>query len=177
MAGRVIFLHGASSSGKTTLARALQDRLETPFLHLSIDHLRDSGVLPQTTRDGGRFDWAALRAPFFDGFHRAVAGFAAAGNDVILEHILDTPGWAEDLKVQLAPFDVLFVGVTCPLDVLVAREATRGDRPVGSAAQDFSTVHTHRSYDLTVDGAGCVDDNVRKIVEGWQSGQRRSEFA
>lgn len=42
----IIFLHGASSSGKSTIARSLQAKIEKPFWHISIDHLRDSGVLP-----------------------------------------------------------------------------------------------------------------------------------
>jgi len=33
--GRVILLNGASSSGKSTLAAALQDALDEPFLHVS----------------------------------------------------------------------------------------------------------------------------------------------
>ena len=38
---------------------------------------------------------------FFDGFHRSVAAFADAGNNLILEHILDTPGWRGQLAVLL----------------------------------------------------------------------------
>lgn len=44
--GKIILVHGASSSGKTTLCRALQARLDAPFRHYSIDHFRGSGVLP-----------------------------------------------------------------------------------------------------------------------------------
>ena len=43
---QIIFLHGASSSGKSTIAKALQACIEKPFWHISIDHLRDAGVLP-----------------------------------------------------------------------------------------------------------------------------------
>jgi chloramphenicol 3-O-phosphotransferase len=43
---QIIFLHGASSSGKSTIAKALQARIEKPFWHISIDHLSDAGVLP-----------------------------------------------------------------------------------------------------------------------------------
>jgi chloramphenicol 3-O-phosphotransferase len=35
--GRVIFLNGTSSAGKTTLARAVQDESETPVVHWGID--------------------------------------------------------------------------------------------------------------------------------------------
>jgi len=54
---RIIFLHGASSSGKSTLARALQDRIEGPFWHISIDDLRDAGVLPTRRFQNGSKSW------------------------------------------------------------------------------------------------------------------------
>ncbi|GAB2778123.1 hypothetical protein GCM10027199_61630 [Amycolatopsis magusensis] len=37
--GRVIFLNGTSSAGKTTLARAIQDESDTPFVYWGIDTL------------------------------------------------------------------------------------------------------------------------------------------
>lgn len=44
--GRIIFLNGACSSGKSTLAKAMQEALPAPFLHVSSDHLVASGMLP-----------------------------------------------------------------------------------------------------------------------------------
>lgn len=161
---RIIFLHGASSAGKTTLAQALQEALDRPFLHLSIDHLRDAGALPQAALARGDFSWADMRPAFFDGFHRAVAGFADAGNDIILEHILDTPGWHTDLTRLLAGHDVLFVGLVCPVAVLEHREAQRGDRPLGSAAHDAHHIHAGLSYDLTLDGTAPPEQNVAHIL-------------
>ena len=34
---QIIYLNGPSSSGKTTLAKALQHAFEEPFLHIGID--------------------------------------------------------------------------------------------------------------------------------------------
>jgi chloramphenicol 3-O phosphotransferase len=36
--GNVVWLNGTSSSGKTSIARALQEIMETPYLHTGIDH-------------------------------------------------------------------------------------------------------------------------------------------
>ena len=77
----IIFLHGASSSGKSTIARLLQARIERPFWHVSIDHLRDAGVLPLARFRSGEFAWADARKPFFDGFHASLAAYADAGNN------------------------------------------------------------------------------------------------
>lgn len=177
MTGQIIFLHGASSSGKSTIARALQSRIDRPFWHISIDHLRDSGVLPMARYRSGEFDWKASRQAFFDGFHRSLAAYAGAGNDLIVEHILDTAGWADDLQALLAPHDVFFVGVHCQPQTLARREKDRGDRAGGSALTDFQTIHVGRRYDLELDGEDDVDDNVLRLLDAWRGGRRISEFA
>jgi chloramphenicol 3-O phosphotransferase len=174
---KIIFLHGASSSGKSTIARELQAQLPLPFWHVSIDHLRDAGVLPTARFKSGEFDWKAARAPFFDGFHQSLAAYAGAGNDLVLEHILDTDGWLDQLVTLFAPFDVFFVGVHCPLDELVRREAQRGDRPVGSAAKDFHTIHKGLDYDFEVHSDRDAADNVGRIIAAWEARTAPSVFA
>ena len=132
--GKIILLHGASSAGKSTIARALQNSIDEPFWHVSIDHLRDAGVLPSDRIKRGDFTWRDMRASFFDGFHRSLAAYSEAGNNLIVEHILDTPGWQAELGALLATSDIFFVAVHCPLEELVRRELARGDRGAGSAA-------------------------------------------
>lgn len=174
---QIIFLHGASSSGKSTIAQELQNRAEVPFWHVSIDHLRDSGVLPMQRFRQGHFDWAESRSAIFDGFHASLAAYANAGNNLIVEHILDTSGWIEALKQGFTGHDVLFVAVRCPEDVLAQRELARGDRQVGSAARDERSIHLGRVYDLEVDATESADANVATILDLWRSGRRCSEFS
>ena len=88
--GKILLVHGASSAGKSTLCKALQDALPEPFWHYSIDHLRDSGVLPRERFRRGDFRWAEHRAAFFTGFHQSVVAFAEAGNNLVVEHIVET---------------------------------------------------------------------------------------
>lgn len=173
---QVIFLHGASSSGKSTIAKALQAQIEIPFWHISIDHLRDSGVLPMNRFRSGEFAWVDTRKAFFDGFHAALAAYADAGNNLILEHILDTEGWLEMLCDLLADHDVFFVAVHCPLDALIEREKRRGDRPIGSAKRDFQTIHIGKLYDLELDTGDSVDANVDRVLAAWRSAERSSSF-
>ena len=63
----ILFLHGPSSSGKSTLAAAIREASDRPYLHLSIDHLRDSGAWePSATQIGkprGRGSSRAFTAP------------------------------------------------------------------------------------------------------------------
>jgi len=172
---KIIILNGPSSSGKSTLARAAQSKIELPFWHISIDHLRDSGVLPSARFKSGEFAWSSHRAAFFEGFHRSLAADAEAGNNLIVEHIFDTPGWIGRLAELLAPVDVFFVGLYAPLPELIRREAARGDRPVGDAERDFHSVHRGMRYDFEVSSERPVEENVDALLSAWRT-RTRSVF-
>jgi chloramphenicol 3-O phosphotransferase len=146
-AGRVIFLNGASSSGKSTIAEELLTSLDGPWFHLGVDmfHRIRSGE-----------DWTDEEfLPVFQrtllGFHRAVAGMARAGNDVVLDHVLGERWRLTDCLKVLEGVPVWFVGVHCSLAELERREHERGDRTVGRAALQFPFVHEHGIYDVEVD--------------------------
>ncbi len=152
--GRIIFLHGASSSGKSTLAKALQRVLGEPFLHVSSDHLVAAGLLPERREKGGQFDWwHQMRPRFFDGFHRCLPALAEAGNDLIVDHIIEFASWRRDLARLLAGLDVFLVGVHCDLDEIDRRERERGDRRIGEGRAHVAIdgIHTFGPYDLEVD--------------------------
>jgi hypothetical protein len=63
--------------------------------------------------DGGPFDWwHQVRPRFLAGFHRCLPVLAAAGNDLIVEHIIEFPAWRRDLAVLLADLDVFLAACT-----------------------------------------------------------------
>ncbi|MFC3146285.1 chloramphenicol phosphotransferase CPT family protein [Piscinibacterium candidicorallinum] len=177
MQGSIILLNGASSAGKSTLARALQARLPGPFWHWSIDHLRAAQVLPQARIDRGEFAWRDLREPFFAGFHGSIASLAQAGNSLIVEHIVETQAWMDRLLRTLAGLDVFFVGLHCPLDELERRERARGDRRVGEARADFETTHRFCSYDLECDSMQPAEVNAERVTAAWQVRRAPGAFA
>lgn len=168
-AGRIILINGASSSGKSTLARAVQARIEAPFLHYSIDHLRDSGAVPMERLRSREFLWRDLREAFFEGFERSVVAFAGAGNDLIVDHIMESREWTLRLAGRLADFDVFFVGVRCPLDVLERRELARGDRPAGDARRDHDAVHAYCLYDAELDGTAAPEKSAQALIALWRA--------
>jgi len=177
--GRIIFLNGASSSGKSTLAKALQAALDEPFLHVSSDHLVDAGFLPERREKGGPFDWwHQMRPRFFEGFHRCLPAFAEAGNNLIVEHIIEFASWRRELATLLAGLDVYLVGVHCDLDELDRRERERGDRRAreGRTHIEIDGIHTFGRYDLDVDTtAGVNADLVQSVLTAWR--QRTPERA
>ncbi|MGF7170838.1 chloramphenicol 3-O phosphotransferase [Sphingobium xanthum] len=175
--GRIILLNGASSSGKSSISRALQDRLDAPFWHISIDHLRDAGVLPLARIRSGEFVWADMREAFFDGFERSLLGYTSTGNDLIVEYIVETRAGMNRLVGLMAGQDIFFVGVHCPLDELERREKSRGDRPIGDAARDFHTIHVHCDYDLEVQSLAPPGDNADRIIAAWRARSEDRAFS
>jgi chloramphenicol 3-O phosphotransferase len=175
--GRIILLNGASSSGKSSVARVLQARLHRPYWHISIDHLRDAGVLPLGRVRSGEFTWADMRGPFFAGFERSLPIYAEAGNNLIVEHIIEDEAWMQRVVRLLHEFDVFFVGVRCDLDELEQRERQRGNRPLGDAKRDFFTVHRHAVYDIEVDTTSTSpDSNADRIIAAHGARTRPSAF-
>ena len=84
-----------------------------------------------------------------------------------------TPSEAEriDATVQIAKkaeevgLDVFAVGVTCPVDILEARERARGDRVHGRARGLVDVVHRFLAYDAMVDtGALSAEAAAAQIV-------------
>jgi chloramphenicol 3-O phosphotransferase len=148
VAGRIIFLNGTSSSGKSRIARELLDVLDDGvFFHLAVDAfnaMRTKRNLTEQDLD------AALRRTRM-GFHRSIAAMAEAGNDLVVDHVLSEPWRLIDCLTVLRPEDVLFVGVHCSREELARREEARGDRPSGLAALQYDVVHQHGDYDFECD--------------------------
>jgi chloramphenicol 3-O phosphotransferase len=171
-AGRIILLNGASSSGKSTLAKALQATMPEPFLHVSSDHLVDAGMLPRRTSDGGPFDWwRQVRPRFFAGFHRCLPALAQAGNDLIVEHIIEFPAWRSQLADLLLGLDVFLIGVHCDVDEIDRRERERGNRRIGEGRTHVThdRIHTFGPYDLDLDTtAGVTAGLVASALAAWR---------
>src|SRR5581483_7574552 len=84
--GQIIVLNGTSSAGKTSVGRELLDVLSSPFFLMSVD---DFGAMrsPTRTAELSEHEVADVLRRTRAGFHRAVAGMAAAGNDVIMDYV------------------------------------------------------------------------------------------
>ncbi|ULH14147.1 chloramphenicol phosphotransferase CPT family protein (plasmid) [Deinococcus sp. KNUC1210] len=167
--GCIILLNGASSAGKSTLCRALQAQIDEPFLQYSLDFFMfGHEVLPQRRHEGGAFAWQALRPKVFEGFFACLPALAGAGNNLVVDFIVETPQQLRRLVHHLALFDVYYVGVHCPLPELERRERQRGDRGIGDARRDLETVHSFSSYDFEIDSSRAPDLAAARIIAAWK---------
>src|SRR5262245_28374556 len=150
----IILLNGASSSGKSSIAAVLQERLEEPFLLAGVDNFRPSlperyfaapgriamdppeGALARqacylkTVREGEDVWYELHLGPIVRrltiGRQAAIAALASAGNNLIVDEVLYEPEFVKSYAHALRGHNVLFVGLCCPLEILEQRERDRG---------------------------------------------------
>lgn len=175
--GRIIYLNGASSAGKTSIALELQRVLDEPHLLLGIDTF--IRMLPPRLfgrEEGWRFVDAgggALRVErgiyaqrAFGAMYGAVAALSLGGSHVIFDDVMTSPELLRLLVEAWRERDVLLVGVRCSVEVAEARELARGDRAIGLARGSSALAHQYLEYDIEVDSdalsaAACAESIAR----------------
>jgi chloramphenicol 3-O phosphotransferase len=147
--GRIILLNGASSSGKTSIGRALLPLLPDPWFLVPVDAI---GSMRSTvhTRELDDTEISQVLRRTRLGYHRAVAALASAGNDVVMDYPLSEEWRLVDLLETLDGYDVTLVEVRCSQEELDRRERDRGDRPDG-LARSQEMVYAHGECDITID--------------------------
>ena len=152
---QVIFLNGASSSGKSTLAHALQHCLKKPYLHISEDMF--FAALP--ARKYSQPDYLRYGSRLYHGFTQCVRTLVQCENRIIVDTVAWSPGSLTSFVDSLWDVEVFAVGVYCPLPLLEMREQQRKDRSAGLARQQFELVHHDALYDYEID-TSKMDSNV-----------------
>ncbi|MFZ0545449.1 MAG: AAA family ATPase [Candidatus Promineifilaceae bacterium] len=175
--GHIILIHGASSAGKSTQAVAVQQQIDIPLLHISFDLFIDGRILPMERFRNGTFSWSSVRPNVMDGLHQTWKALALAGNNLIIDHIVETEAEMYKLVRLLSGMDVFFVGLHCSLEELERREIQRGNRRKGEARTDFQTVHTFTIYDLELDSElASVEENTDRLIRAWRDRKRPNAF-
>jgi chloramphenicol 3-O phosphotransferase len=175
---RVIILNGVGSVGKSSTARALQAITNEPFLYIAMDtflEMLPPGMLDHP--DGLTFERGqreglpviAIRSgPVLQramrGMRHAIAAMAAQGNNLIVDEVMLDTGPAQAYRDLLKPYELRFVGLFAPLEVLEARERARGDREIGLARWQYDHVHRDVGYDLELDTTATPPETCARLI-------------
>ena len=173
MAGRVIVLNGTSSSGKSSLGRALQDRLDGTWLLLGLDTFitalpwRLYGTAEgHTIHEDGVVDVGAGFRTEQTRWRHALAQLAREGSNVILDEVFVRGADEQaEWRAVLDGLDVTWVGVRCDVEEAVRRETERGDRSVGMARAQAGVVHVRIEYDVEVDTTATSPEALAAQVQ------------
>ncbi len=184
MKTKAIFLHGTGSIGKTSIAKALQECLDEPYLHVGFDLFVPMMPAPyvlegRRAQEGIRFKNDESGKPvfqigpvgkhFLSGITHAISALAKQGNNIIIDEILVDEKYKEYLQA-LEFCSHVHVGLYASIEIIEKREKERGDRLPGQARPDYEKVHIGKKYDIKIDTGiqspqECADLIKRYIIE------------
>src|SRR5262245_59023308 len=193
--GKIVILNGAPRSGKSSIVEAIQETFDGLWMNLGVDvHVRH--ITPPRFRPGiglrpggERPDLEPYVSLFYAGIYEAIAAHSRLGLDVVAEFghhdAYSMPRHILQACVQrLAGLPVLFVGVRCPIEVIMSRRrdgqaGRKGQYLTGSEAEPVPApvlawqgeVHRPGLYDLEVDTSAmtpqeCAEAIRRRLERG-----------
>jgi chloramphenicol 3-O phosphotransferase len=147
-----IVLHGPTSSGKSSLARALQANAVIPAFHVSLD-----AFVTMANRGAMRSEEERERAyrVHCDNLRSTLARVVSTDFEIILDLVLRDPAQFDACLRILSPRPTCLVRVWAPISVLEQREKGREDRGIGMAREQFEHPAYKRAYDFDVDTSTC----------------------
>lgn len=162
--GKIIILNGVSSSGKTTLAKTIQDRSPIPLYRLDIDDF--ILMSPDKFNDYENGDFSVQYA-FASKFFNVVKLYSDLGFDLIVPYMFfKNSDILHDFRALLNDYPVLVVNMSCPVEELQRRENVRENRKVGSAEAQLKLLETGFDGSLTIDNfVNTNDECADKIIE------------
>ena len=165
--GRIIFLNGVTSAGKTSIVEAIQDR-DDVFFHVVANDLFQEMVGEKFLRENY---WKYLSEVIIMMYHTAKL-FSDMGKNVLIDGILVEREEIRPHYQQLVeilkdnPLDI--VEVYCPLDICRKRNIIRGDRYESQSEEQYELMAQNIKYSMRVDtslysSTECADMIIKEL--------------
>jgi chloramphenicol 3-O phosphotransferase len=184
--GQIIILNGAPQSGKSTIAKAIQDEFDGAWMNLGVDtyvrHVTPERYQPGIgVRPGGeRPDLEDVIPFFYAALYESIAVHANFGLNVVADFghhdaYTESLGILTDCARRLSHLPVLFVGVHCPVETIMERRQAKADGrvsenlsvindPPPSVLRWQEAVHGHGLYDLEIDTSVLTTDECLDAI-------------
>lgn len=193
--GQIVILNGAPRSGKSSIVAVIQETFDGPWLNLGVDvfvrHVTPARYRPGIgLRPGGeRPELEPLVPVFYAGLYESIAAHSRLGLNVVVD-VGHHDAYAQPRHIlvesarRLAGLPVLFVGIRCPIEVIMERRnagqvGREGGYATGTTAEPIPApvrlwqreVHLPGRYDLEVDtsllsAAECAEVIRRRLDDG-----------
>jgi len=187
--GQIVVINGAPRSGKSSIAAAIQEEFDGPWINLGVDHymqMTPKRYLPGIgLRPGGeRPDLEATVELFYGGLYESIAAHSRLGLNVVADvghHDAYSRPYAilSRCARRLRVLPVLFVGLRCPREIINRRRSDTGYRTLettpGGSADPIElwqrAVHVPGIYDLELDTSvlsarECAEQIRQRLANG-----------
>jgi chloramphenicol 3-O phosphotransferase len=192
--GQIIILNGAPRAGKSSIVAAIQQTFDGVWMNLGVDwfmRMTPARVQPGIgLRPGGEYPaLEPLVVVLYAAMYDAIAAHSRRGLNVVVDvghhDAYSVPrGILYDCARRLQGLPVLFVGVRCPLDIIMARRrhtwgATDSADTIPPPVRRWQdAVHDPGIYDLEVDTSVLTPESCAALIrERLGNGPPPSAFA
>lgn len=184
MSGRIVILNGTPRAGKSSIARAVVAEVPGRWVNLGVDAM--NAALPKEMlpgiglRPGGeRPDLEPTVVRLYAELYDEIAKRAATGDDIVVDvghhDWYSRPrGILQSSAQQLSGLPVLFVGVRCPIEMIMARRNANpqhafgvyvaGDGVPEPVRRWQEAVHQPGIYDLEVDTSVMTPEQCAEAI-------------
>ncbi len=167
--GQIIILNGAPRSGKSSIVEAIQETFDGVWMNLGVDRfmqMTPARYLPGIgLRPGGkRQDIEPIVPVLYSAMYESIAAHSRLGLNVVVDvghhdAYAIKRGILTDSARRLNGLPVFFVGVRCPIEIIMERRRNTGWKVVSAADSQVPLpvelwqreVHIPGIYDLEVD--------------------------
>jgi chloramphenicol 3-O phosphotransferase len=173
--GWIVVLNGTPRAGKSSIVRAIQERFDGVWINLGVDVAR--ATTPERLQPGiglrpgeDAHPVAPLLPLLYAALYESIAAHSRLGLNVAVDVGHYDPAILADCARRLAGLPVLFVGVRCPIEVVMERRGAPGEPPPEPVLRWQRLVHEHWTYDLEVDTSVLAPEQsaneIRAQLEG-----------
>ena len=163
--GRIVFLNGVTSAGKTSIVEAIQER-DDVFFYVVANDLFQEMVGERFLREDY---WKYLSEVIILMYHTAKL-YSDMGKNVLIDGILVErdeikPHYQQLLEIlKDNPLDI--VEVYCPLNICRNRNIERGDRYENQSEEQYELMAENIQYRLRVDTSLLSSKECAHIIIG-----------
>jgi len=181
--GQIVILNGAPRSGKSSIVTVIQNTFDGPWMNLGVDvFVRE--ITPERYRPGmglrpgeAGHELAPLVPVFFAALYDSIAAHSRAGLNVVVDVGHHDRRILADSARRLAGLPVLFVGVRCPVEIVMQRRnqgqaGREGQYAIGSETEPVPPpverwqreVHDPGIYDVEVDTSVLSPEESAAVI-------------
>ena len=183
--GQIVILNGAPRSGKSSIVSVIQETFDGPWMNLGVDvFVRE--VTPKRYRPGMGLrpgeeghELAPLVPVFFAALYDSIAAHSRSGLNVVVDVGHHDATILADSARRLAGLPVLFVGVRCPIEIVMQRRNSgqigrEGQYAVGSETDAMPVpppverwqreVHIPGIYDVEIDTSILSPEQCAAVI-------------
>ena len=161
-----IVLHGTTSAGKTSIARALQESATTPTFHVPMDAFACMSTRRHMRSDAERDEAFRLHCKCF---RAAIRELVDSQFDLVLDLVLRDEAEFEACLASLSPRQVFVIGIYAPIEVLEERESLRNDRATGMAREQVGHSAYERAYAMRVNTSAASPQEAANRIRQFLS--------